>query len=115
VDYDYDGRVFRAVANSDSGEVGDGTVFRYHQDGDVVWADYGGGQILHGHLLATIDAQGCLDMRYHHVNRDGALMTGICRSTPECLADGRYRLHETWRWTSGDGSEGTSVLEEIAG
>ncbi len=112
---DYDGRSFVAVANSESGEVGDGTVFHYRQDGDLVWADYAGGDIRRGHLVATVDGQGCLDMRYHHVNQAGDLMTGVCRTTPEALPDGRLRLHETWRWTSGDRSAGTSVLEETGG
>ena len=52
-------------------------------------------------------------MRYHHVNAAGELMTGVCRSTPELLPDGRVRLHERWQWTSGDGSSGESVIEEV--
>lgn len=40
-------------------------------------------------------------------------MTGICRSTPEILEDGRIRLHEEWIWTSGDQSSGKSIIEEI--
>jgi hypothetical protein len=40
-------------------------------------------------------------------------MTGICRSTPEILPDGRIRLHEKWQWTSGDRSSGESIVEEI--
>ena len=63
--------------------------------------------------MALVDAEGCLDMRYHQVNDRGELMTGACRSTPELLPDGRIRLHEEWRWTSGDGSGGSSVLEEV--
>ena len=47
------------------------------------------------------------------VNDKGELMTGVCRSVPELMPEGRIRLHETWRWTSGDGSSGRSVLEEI--
>ena len=54
-----------------------------------------------------------LDMRYHQVNDRGEGMTGVCRSTPEFLPDGRIRLHVAWRWTSGDGSSGSSVLEEV--
>jgi len=42
-------------------------------------------------------------------------MTGICRSTPQTLADGRIRLHEKWQWTCGDLSLGESVVEEIRG
>jgi hypothetical protein len=52
-------------------------------------------------------------MRYQHANTAGELMTGVCRSTPELLPDGRIRLHESWRWTCKDGSSGTSVIEEV--
>jgi hypothetical protein len=52
-------------------------------------------------------------MRYQHVNARGELMTGQCRSTPEVLPDGRLRLRESWQWTSGDGTSGESVVEEI--
>lgn len=54
-----------------------------------------------------------LDARYQHVNEDGELRTGMCRSTPEVLEDGRVRLNEKWKWTSGDGSSGESVVEEV--
>ncbi|QIN85244.1 n-acetylglutamate synthase [Rubrobacter tropicus] len=110
---DYDGRRFRSVENSGTGEVGPETVFDYSQDGNVVSATYEGGDVRFGTLVATVDEDGNLDARYGHVNASGELMTGECRSTPEVLADGRIRLHEEWRWTSGDGSSGRSVVEEI--
>ena len=109
----YDGRRFRSVANTANGEVGTQTVFEYRQEGETVWATYRGGGVTLGTLVATVDGSGRLDMRYGHVNDAGELMTGVCTSTPETLPDGRLRLHETWRWTSGDGSSGTSVLEEL--
>ena len=110
---EYGGRRFRSVENSASGEVGPGTVFAYRQDGDVVSATYGGGDVRSGVLIATADGGGKLEARYAHVNASGELMTGECRTTPEVLPDGRLRLHEEWRWTSGDGSSGRSVVEEI--
>lgn len=113
--FNYDGRVFRSVSNSPNGEVGAETVFRYRQAGNIVWATYSGGSILFGTLLAQVDGQGVLDMRYQRLNRQGEFMTGQCLSTPTVLEDGRYRLHETWQWTSGDRSSGESVIEEIAG
>ncbi|BAO77560.1 hypothetical protein [Winogradskyella sp. PG-2] len=51
-------------------------------------------------------------MRYHQVSLDGILMTGVCISKPEILANGKIRLHEKWKWTSGDYSEGESIIEE---
>ncbi len=113
MEINYNGRRFRSVNNSANGEVGSDTVFDYHQDGSVVWATYGGGAIRFGTLIAVAGEKGGLDMRYQHVNAEDELMTGTCASQPEVLADGRIRLHERWRWTSGDGSEGASVVEEI--
>ncbi|KAJ1323998.1 homoserine kinase type II [Microdochium nivale] len=113
----YNNKTFRSSSNTDNGEVSPATVFHYHQDGNIVWAEYTGGSIARGFLIATVvqggtDVEGTLDARYEHVNTSGELMTGRCRSTPEVLADGRIRLHETWKWTSGDESSGTSVVEE---
>lgn len=110
---DYNDRRFASIKNSASGEVGADTVFYYHQEGDVIWAEYSGGEIVRGSLIAKCDEVGNLDMRYQHLNRQGELMTGKCLSTPEILPDGRIRLHEKWQWTSGDRSEGESVIEEI--
>ena len=109
----YEGRRFRSVENSATGEVGPETVFAYRQGGDVVSATYEGGGVRSGVLIATADGGGNLDARYAHVNASGGLMTGECRTTPEVLPDGRLRLHEEWRWTSGDESSGRSVVEEI--
>jgi hypothetical protein len=109
----YDGRKFRSVHNSATGEVGADTVFQYGQNGRLVWAEYSGGEIVFGTLIAKADENGDLDGRYQHLNRKGELMTGTCRSTPELLPDGRIRLHEKWQWTSGDLSSGASVIEEF--
>ncbi|WP_234737155.1 n-acetylglutamate synthase [Tellurirhabdus bombi] len=109
----YNNKVFRSLSNTDNGEVNEQTRFHYRQEGNTVWAEYNGGDIVHGHLLATVSPNNELDMVYHHVNQAGQLMTGRCHSTPEILPDGRIRLHERWQWTSGDLSSGESTLEEI--
>ncbi|MEZ4757036.1 MAG: n-acetylglutamate synthase [Flavobacteriales bacterium] len=109
----YHDRRFIPVNNSANGEVSPEVVFHYQQTGRIVTCSYSGGRIVSGHLIALVDDEGRLDMRYHQVNDRGELMTGVCRSTPELLPDGRIRLHEEWRWTSGDGSSGSSVLKEV--
>jgi hypothetical protein len=110
---DYHGRQFRSVASS-GGDVDEATLFAYEQRGAIVTATYAGGGVAVGSLIAVVGADGSLDMRYHHVNQAGELMTGTCRSTLEILPDGRYRLHESWQWTCGDGARGRSVVEELA-
>ncbi|WP_128544031.1 n-acetylglutamate synthase [Larkinella soli] len=108
----YDGKLFRSVTNTDNGEVDAATTFRYHQENSLVWADYSGGSIVKGFLMAKVGEDGSLDMVYQHLNTDGRFRNGICRSTPEVLPDGRLRLHERWQWTNGDGSSGESIIEE---
>lgn len=110
---DYDNRLFVAAQTTANSEVNTYTIFHYHQKGDIVWATYQGGRIQYGQLIATVDAHGTLDGRYQHVNIDGEIMTGVCKSTPEFLPDGRMRLRETWQWTCGDGSSGESIVEEV--
>jgi hypothetical protein len=109
----YDGRIFRSVSNSASGDVGGDTMFSYHQQGRLVWATYSGGEVLFGTLVALASETGTLHMRYHHASRAGDLKAGRCHSTPELLADGRIRLYERWEWTDGQKGSGESVIEEV--
>ncbi|MCI1753159.1 MAG: n-acetylglutamate synthase [Flavobacteriales bacterium] len=110
---DYNNKLFRPVENTDNGETTAETVFAYKQSGNILTSEYQGGQIIKGHLIGLVDKNGLIEMRYHQVNLKGELMTGICTSKPEVMPNGKIRLHETWRWTSGDGSSGKSVLEEV--
>jgi hypothetical protein len=59
-----------------------------------------------------VDKSGNIEMRYHQVNDNNELMTGMCISIPEILENGKIRLHENWKWTSGDQTKGTSIIEE---
>lgn len=111
--YNLDGKIFRLVSNTDNGEVGLDTLFHYHQHGSVVSAEYSGGSVVRGQLLATVLANGQLDMRYHHLNKKGEFMLGKCISTPEFLPDGRLKFKECWQWLSGNMSNGYSEIEEV--
>ncbi len=75
-------------------------------------SEYSGCKIKNGHLIGLVHENGNIDLRYHQVNNEGEIMTGICKSIPEILENGKIRLHESWKWTSGDKSEGNSVIEE---
>ena len=111
--FNYNNRVFRLVSTTGNGEVGATTLFHYYQQGNIVWGTYEGGTVRLGNFLALADENGCLDLRYQHINQQDELMTGFCKSTPTVLDDGRIRLDEKWQWTSGDRSEGVSAVEEI--
>lgn len=108
----YNDKIFRPIANSENGETSNETVFIYKQKGNILTSEYLGGKIKSGHLIGLVDENGNIEMRYHQINDKGELMTGICHSKPEILENGKIRLHESWEWTSGDKSKGSSIIEE---
>ena len=111
--YNLEGKIFRSATNTENGEAGAETLFYYRQAGKIVSAEYRGGAIIAGHLIAQVLENGQLDMRYHHLNNKGELMLGKCLSTPVVLPDGRLKFKESWQWLSGDMSAGYSEIEEV--
>ncbi len=109
----YNNKKFRPISNSENGEVSEEIIFHYIQEGNILSCEYQGGEIIKGHLIGLVDEEGNIDMRYHHINRNGELMTGVCMSKPEKKENGKIILREEWQWTSGDCSKGNSILEEI--
>lgn len=112
MEFNLEGKIFKSVSNTENGEVGAETVFHYHQNERVVWAEYEGGDIVKGHLVANVLVSGQLDMRYHHINKRGEIMIGKCLSTPEWMNNGKIRFKEEWQWLTGDMSSGYSEILE---
>jgi len=44
-------KIFKALSNSDNGEVGNDTIFYYLQNKDIISAEYSGGEIIKGNLI----------------------------------------------------------------
>lgn len=109
----YNDKKFKPISNSENGETSEQTIFHYKQNGNILTCEYSGGRIMKGQLIGLIDDNGNIDMRYHQINNNRQIMTGICKSKPEILQNGKIRLHEDWQWTSGDNSSGHSIIEEI--
>jgi len=107
----YDGRRFRAA---EAGPDGQAPVALYRQEGDLVWAEFAGGEVRRGSLAGTCAADGTIDFAYCMVRDDGRVISGRSLSTPQVLADGRIRLHETWERYGQHADRGTSYLEEVA-
>jgi hypothetical protein len=108
---DYGGRRFRAAGSRPDPAGAGVSVGHYHQEGDLVWAEFSGGAVRAGRLVGTCRPDGTIDATYCFVTTTGETVAGACRSTPDVLADGRVRLTEHWRRL--DGSSGVSQIEEI--
>ncbi len=109
--YDLNNKKFKAINNSDNGNVGSDTTFHYRQVGNNIWATYAGGNIELGTLIGVMDGDN-IKLIYQQLNPEGEFLTGYCDSTISTI-NGKIRLDEKWRWTCKDYSEGTSLLEEI--
>jgi len=109
----YNGRKFVSVENTANGEVSSKTIFNYKQEGNILTATYSGGEIVKGTLIGIVKDDGSIHFRYNHVNVRNEIRGGQCYSTPETLPNGRIRLHEKWKWTDTDQTEGKSIIEEV--
>jgi hypothetical protein len=102
----YNGRMFRGAA--DSGAV----VARYHQHGELVWADFTGAEVRRGAVNGICDSDGKLRLAYSMVLVDGELVCGYTLSTPERGPGGRILLREEWQRYGANAATGISYLEE---
>ena len=109
----YNDKKFRPIINTENGEIYEQTIFHYKQDENVLTCEYSGEKIIVGQLLGLVDKNGNIDMRYQQINTKGQITTDIYKSKPEILQNGKIRLYEDWQWTSGNNSNGHSIIEEI--
>lgn len=101
----YDGRRFRAPGST--------AVAVYRQEGDLVWAEVSGGEVLRGAITGLRDASGTLHMGYTIVLATGEVICGHTVNAPEVTGDGRLRLREEWERYRPRAATGISYLEEV--
>ena len=105
----YHNKVFR-IAGDDENV----THFNYYQQGDIVWAEYSGGTVLKGSLIAKVNGNGVLDARYQYLNKQLEFKIGKCISTPKILADGRIEIFEKYESIKTDPiSKGEVTIIEV--
>ncbi len=109
--FNLNGKIFYPAGNSPNGEAAGATRFHYRQEGEMVWAEYSGGDIAKGFLIGRYTAPDCLSFSYQHLNTRLETRSGSGHSRLERLPDGRLRLHENWQ-TTPEGHSGESLLEE---
>jgi hypothetical protein len=86
-------------------------VGHYHQQAELIWAEFGGERVRTGRLVGVCDNHGVIEAAYCQIMGDGEVVAGRCVSTPTVLPDGRLRLTE--RWHRADGSSGVSYIDEL--
>jgi hypothetical protein len=105
---DYNGRKFRPVTADD-----DAPVAEYHQEGNLVWTEFAGGNVRRGSLTGICAPDGTIELTYTMVLTGGEVIAGHSVNTPQFLADGRLRIHEQWERYGPNAATGVSYLEEV--
>lgn len=102
---DYNGRKF--------GKPDSDTVAVYHQEGDLVWAEFAGGEVRRGAITGTCGQDGTLHLGYTFVLAGGDVICGHTVNTPEMTESGRLRLREVWERYGPHATTGVSYIEEL--
>ncbi len=102
----YDGRRFR--------KEGAEAIAEYRQEGDVVWAEFAGGEVRRGAITGTRRENGALHLGYTLVLATGEVICGHTVNTPEVAEDGHLRLREVWERYGPHAATGVSYLDEVS-
>ncbi|MCQ6264536.1 n-acetylglutamate synthase [Fictibacillus sp. WQ 8-8] len=97
----YHNQVFVSVPEHEVRDKCSPIYFTCIQEGLIVRAAYTGEGIQCGTLVGMVDHEGELHFKYHHVNKNNELRSGVGRLVPEWLPDGRLTLTGTWQGMDG--------------
>lgn len=110
--FNFNNKRFALIQNSDSGQVNSETVFEYKQDGNLVTADYFGGTIRYGKIIATLKDDE-LNMFYQCLTTDKELKAGKAIAKISLTDTGKMTLNLNWEWLTNGTEKGTSEYIEI--
>ena len=107
----FNNKIFSLLENSSEGKVNTNTIFKYSQVGDVVTADYHGGTIVYGKIIAKL-VEDKLEMLYQCLTIDGELKAGKAIAQINFSENGKMKLSLEWEWLGENERSGTSEYIE---
>lgn len=110
--FNFNNKKFGLIQNSENGQVNLDTVFEYKQDNNLVTADYYGGTIKYGKIIADLQDDK-LHMLYQCLTTDNELKAGKAEAQISLTDEGKMKLTLNWEWLTNSNSKGTSEYVEI--
>lgn len=110
--FNFNNKRFALIENSDSGQVNSETIFEYNQEGNLVTADYSGGTIRYGKIIATLKDDE-LNMLYQCLTTDNLLKAGKAIAKISITSKGKIKLSLDWEWLTNGNEKGKSEYIEI--
>ena len=110
--YNLNNKKFAIIKNSANGEVDNETIFEYQQKGNLVTANYYGGTIKYGKIIAHMKGDE-LDVLYQCATIDEELKAGKAIAKISTVK-GKIKLSLNWEWLNNkNGDKGQSEYIEI--
>ncbi len=110
--FNFNNKRFALIENSENGQVNLDTVFEYKQENNLVTADYYGGSIRYGKIIAVLKHDE-LDMLYQCLTTDNQLKAGKAKAKVSLTDSGKMKLSLDWQWLTGGNEKGRSEYVEI--
>ena len=108
----FNNKTFALIENSKSGSVDSDTIFKYQQTNKLVTADYSGGTIVYGKIIANlIDDK--LHMLYQCFTTDNQLKAGKAIAKISFTQNDKIKLTLNWEWLDDNNEKGTSEYIEM--
>ncbi|MEP3208915.1 MAG: hypothetical protein ABJN95_06990 [Maribacter sp.] len=109
--FNFNNKLFSLVENSEKGSATAKTIFEYKQEESLVTADYHGGGIKYGKIIAILEND-VLHMRYQCVTDDGELKAGKAIAQVSLTTHDKLRLKLNWEWFGKGHEKGVSEYIE---
>ncbi len=109
--FDFNNKTFSLIENSEKGKVNSDTIFKYKQDGNIVTADYYGGSVKYGKIIAHLK-DNKLDMLYQCITTENELKAGKAIAKISLTEDHKIKLALNWQWLNKEQETGVSEYIE---
>lgn len=110
--FNFNNKTFSLIENTENGKVNSETIFEYKQEGNLVTADYFGGAIKYGKIIANLK-NNKLNMLYQCITTDNELKAGKAIAKISLTKYNKMKLKLNWEWLNDKNESGISEYIEI--
>lgn len=107
----FNNKTFSLLENSENGKVNSETIFKYKQEGNLVTANYYGGNIKYGKIIANL-SNNTLNMLYQCITTENELKAGKAIAEISLTINNKMKLKLNWEWLGDKNEHGISEYIE---
>jgi len=110
-EFNFNNKTFSLIENTENGKVNSETIFKYKQEGNLVTADYYGGTIKYGKIIANLK-NNTLNMLYQCITTENELKAGKAIAKVSLTENNKMKLNLNWEWLGEKEESGISEYIE---